>query len=412
MNLDNINQFLSGAQTALTAPVQFGGVIPTPMVAVSYTGYRISRPPAPVNDADTTSDDARLTALRVAFFHALVLISCTTADLTQTTVTLPRDWEKWTCFLMSLGHLTLSSPVTDADISRGIVELPTEVGNNLYSALLHLKGGTPPDFAAYLAAVKTEVVRLVLPTIGNPTGQALAAVPGAGASQEMAALYALSIYLLGRPYSATMTAISTKRTKNLEDKGNRGLSWPSISGPAKMSPGTIKMVSLTWERDPKLRAGAFTPLIGLNLSTADPNLTMITTMTGLLPMSQMSHVKIIMDFMKMYRFIVEMDDLSAEFYELADSTRTWNTYPARIRPYCKLIYRDQFKAFDSKRLVRIVKMAADVMARHDTEVGKYAVKGADQGLLDKFDQLRIRHQPPPAAPVVTPGGAQPGPPTV
>lgn len=412
VNASNITAFLSGATTALMAPVQYGGALPTPMVAVIYKGYRISQPPAAVDVADTTSEERRLTITRVAVFNMLALVMATTVDLTQATVITSTTWSAWVCLLITLGHLTLNPPVQDADLLRGIVDIPVTIADALYRGLRSLRGSTPPDFTAYSAILIRAANDLGLPSVGSPTSDMLAAMASSGAPEEMAAAYALAVYLIGRPYAGSIVSVSTKRTANLENKGNLKRQWPSISGSLKMSVGTIKMISLSWERDPKLRAGAFIPLIGLNLGAPDANLAMIGTMVGLLPMSQMGHVKIIMDFVKRFPFIVNMSSISAELYELADGVVIWNSYPARIRPFCKLLYRDQFKAMDSKRLNRLLRLASDKLAADQPSLMGYAVRGADQLLVDEFEALQARYQPV-SLPGTTGNTTQPaGPPVV
>jgi hypothetical protein len=214
-----------------------------------------------------------------------------------------------------------------------------------------------------------------------------------GGSMERASYFALLIYLSGKPIASKFDAISSRRPANLEAKYNQGISWLSLTGLLKMSEAGARRVGMAWEIDGVFRYGFFWPLHGLIHQQNDPVLGAVATMVGLLDMAQLAHVKIITDFFQMFPWAVDLQGVAREINTLALDARTWAGYPLAEQPYAKLLYRDQFKAFDSKNLKRLIALANDMLVASQPTVAGYNVKGAESSLVNEFNNLKAVRAP-------------------
>jgi hypothetical protein len=401
---NNLLRFVNASNSAAAPSLLSAASTPMSFTTIAYGGYSITRDPDPVDAADVNPPAVRREWAARALFSVVSIILASAPAYTQQTSLGTDDWERWFSLIITTAHLVVDSPIQDQGIGAAVQALSGAQVNDLYAAMrAFVSGGTP---AAYIAACTAVHADLRLPPMGAVTVPAAALLSASGAPTERWALYAIMMYLMGRPVSSGRTAGVVKRMKNLCDKGNRGATWATIGGLLKPSDGAVTLIGLAWEKDGRFRAAMFRPMIGYARKLGDMNETMMSTIVGLLPMSQMAHVRILMDFLYEYEFVAQMPELQAELSELAVSAETWATFPERERPFAKMLWRDQFKAFDSKRLVRIIKLAVDKLSVGGSPTGAYAVRGADQALSDAFDARRTAWL---AAQAPALGGAAPAP---
>lgn len=223
----------------------------------------------------------------------------------------------------------------------------------------------------------------------------LATTLACGGSMERACYLALLVYLCGKPVAAKFDAVSVNRPRNLEAKFNQGGKFETLSGELKMSEHGARRIGYAWEIDGVFRYGFFWPLHNLPKQQNDPTLSAVATMVALLDMAQLAHVKIIIDFFQMFPWAVDLRGVAREINTLAHDAKIWAGYPLEEQPFAKLIHRDQFKAFDSKSLHRLIALANDMLVASQPTVSGYNIKGADADLVNEFNNLRALRAPPP-----------------
>lgn len=371
---------------------------PQPLVEESYLFYRVHKAPLQSPGRVIEPDHTRLESARIGLFRLLVLIARATPPTTMGVAASMKEDRTWMTWIGTLAGLVLSSPASDTRLSSGFRELPMEISSRLADSVteweacdeFRVEGIPLPDgfhsAEHLLAELRVLADALNLPPLMDIGVPEAMAIIESGSVMQRAAYFALVVYLSGRPVTTRTEAISSSRPGNLQAKFNNNQVWVEIGGDLKMAPGSWAKIGRAWSIDPTFRAGFFTPLIGLTHGQSGVTGSIIGTMVSLLDMAQLSHVRVISDFLKAYPWVAEMEEFSSEIHTLRYDVDRWNAFPAHIRPYAKLIHQDQFKAFDSRSLERLTRLAVDVMSQSITSLAQYAVTGADQGLRELFDR--------------------------
>jgi len=380
---------------------------PTALIREVYLSYHITVEPRKSDPADTTTGEKRMAYAREGLHRIIVAVGASAQVRSSGEPTNLDNLRRWKTWIGTMSRLVLQDPGQSDRISSGVKEIPEA----LVARIIEFRH-VVRDFGVYHSGAKpaninvlnehqlTQLAVGLAADLGIPSYVSLTQVQWislAKAGQELAraSYYALIVYLCGRPVGAHTDAISIKRPQNLEAKFNNKIAWAEVSGDVRMSPGTWEAVGQTWEIDPEFRCAYFIPLVGLGKGATDTTLSVIATMVGLLEMAQMSHIKIINDFLKTYPWAAELEGISLEILTLSVDMEVWLSYPAPVRPYAKLLYRDQFKAFDSKTLRKLIALAVDVLSQSQSTLNQYAIRTTSSEVRASFDR-ELAHRGGPA----------------
>jgi serine/threonine protein kinase len=379
-------------RSTLPAPIMKG--------AASYKFHVLRGVPSGLKGLESIGPDRREQVQTASLFRLCVLVGCTTEPYDSTSAVDYPLLAKWKTWVGTVGYMALenasSSPETQAGETDISVATKTRIINwNL--SLVNLDDWDPTqNNGKTLETARQEVLMeaktigslLDFPSFGTPTEEQWIALAQCGNAQERVSYYALIVYLCGRPPTTKTEAISKNRPRNLEDKFNNGIEWGTCSGPIKMSEGTWKWVAQVWELDQMFRVSFFRSVIPTTDLEVAAEAAPMGLIVSLLVGAQASHVQIIKRFIEKYPFVLTMPSLYAEISLLVQGVAEVNKVPAEIRAYAKLMYRDTLKAFDSRQLVRLIKLATDKLGVDETSLTGYAIRGADPHLSSQFDDLR------------------------
>jgi hypothetical protein len=233
--------------------------------------------------------------------------------------------------------------------------------------------------------------RFDLPPIIDYAAIDVAMITAVGEHLARACYYSLVIYAAGKPPVATFGAMMTRRVANLKQKFFRGNVVEELDGSLRMSDGAASRIGYVWSMDGAFRIAFLTPCFSLVGHSLDAPRDAIATMASLLVGAQIANVTIISDFLKAYDWAIEMPSLRAEFVYLGESARMWESYDVSVRPFIKVLLRDQFKAFDGKKLARLTNLASYILGLSNANYNAYALHVPDPALITELRAITDRH---------------------
>jgi hypothetical protein len=412
-----------------------GSLVPaTPSQRVFWKAYT---DPGATPGATNETSEMRLESTKLALYWILVYIGNSTADwVAEQTITSSSD-SSWMTWIGTLALTQFKIVIADSGMSAAAQDMRTPTATKLYKLWVDVSMmGAAQDAAkaAQAADLTTGAGSTSAgPLVWRPRAVASSVLeimkelklPGCakdsdfnatkcqtffenigdmGQPNSQASYLALVLYLCGRPASGKYASISTKRPENLQAKFNNKQVWAEIGGPLKLSEGAIKYIGRAWEIDPLFRRTFFMPFVVTATYPGGILDNIIGTMVSLLHMAQLSHVVLIQEFVKTYPWVFDIPELASEFATIIIDMERYLAYPIEEQPFAKLLYRDAFKAFDSKKLSRLTKLAVDVMSQNAISLNDYAVKGADPLVRAAFDARLglVASAPTPATPADAP----------
>jgi hypothetical protein len=354
--------------------------------------------------ADATTE-TRLARLSASLHRVIVACCCSAEAPDAKTGTDFSRLRAWRTLIGTEIHLSLSG-VTDRSVLAGSLKLLSDDQERLLESFLteviDYKAGS--DISTWeaekegkRASIQVKAAEcaqsLGFPPVGQLSEGQIKGIRGSGHEVAKAALGALMVYLAGRPVVKRSAGISEKRPKNLQDKYNRGVVWPEIGGSVKMSLGAIRYIGDTWELDVTFRSVFVRALIDTTSETAGMIGSVFGTMVILLEYAQMSHVKVIDDFLEAYPFVIDIPDLAGEIEKYTRDMVVWAQTPARERLYIKMIRRDMIKLFNSRDFLRLTRLALRILSSRNKTLDDYegAADTDVSGLEDRFHEYKRRY---------------------
>jgi hypothetical protein len=401
--MDHYDTFVNTQSTIAARAARTQVVVPRAASVALYRAWRISRAPDPSSPADTNDADVRRALARRGLGQIII---CALAyppvtayeELSDNYVQKP-----WRTLIGTLGHLVFED-ATEAGATRdGVREISSEIAAQIYHMSLlteSLAAAAENDVTVTRptnAAAQQIITRICelqdalgLPASARDSIPDLDGFERIGTALSAGCLYALTLYLAGRPLLQGLDTSLRTRAVNLVKKSYSTRVVPELNGDWQIARTSAQAISRVWEVDGIMREGYLALALQTVGQALEPNLAPVGSMMAMLANAQMGSVGIIFDFVVHYPEVRRLHSIAGELAVLARGALVLAAIKPTVAPYIKALRRDGFKEFDSRKLQRLTALAVDVMRVDQPTLGGYTTIGVPPELRRQFDALIAR----------------------